>query len=332
MNTSDIYHLGVPPRDSIALALAGEISIMEIAGPCEIFGVDRPDIADPWYEFSVCGTPDARVGGWFRPESIGQLDDLAKATTVVVPGLRNPAADDPPDDLVRAVRIAYEAGTRIVSVCTGAFVLAESGILDGRRATTHWKHCGLLAERYPAVKVDPDVLYTDDGKVLTAAGMTAGIDLCLHIVRTDRGSATANALARQLVAPPHRDGGQAQFIAPPADEYREHVLSDLLAWVTANLDRPLTVSDLSRRANMSTRTLARHFNSITGKAPLQWLLTQRIYRAQELLERTDHTIEQIATESGMMTAATLRRHFRRVTGVSPDSYRRTFRVGKEPGA
>jgi AraC family transcriptional activator FtrA len=318
--------------NSVALALAGDISIMEVAGPCEIFGVSRTELADPWYDFSVYGTSCARVGGRFRPDDVmHELDGLAKADTIIVPGLRNPAVQSPSAQLIDAVRSASEAGARLVSVCTGAFILAEAGLLDGRLATTHWKHSDLLAARYPAVKVDPDVLYTDEGDVLTAAGMAAGIDLCLHIVRNDYGSAIANALARQLVTPPHRDGGQAQFIAAPVAESTEHVLSGLLAWVTANLDQPLSVYDMSQQANMSTRNLARHFNAIMGKAPLQWLLTQRIYRAQELLERTDYTVERIATESGMATAATLRRHFRRAVGVTPDGYRRTFRNGNGHG-
>jgi AraC family transcriptional regulator, transcriptional activator FtrA len=318
--------------NSVALALAGDISIMEVAGPCEIFGVRRTELADPWYDFSVYGTSCARVGGRFRPDdAVQQLNGLAKADTIIVPGLRDPAVQSPPAQLINAVRSASEAGARLVSICTGAFILAEAGLLDGRQATTHWKHSDLLATRYPAVKVDPDVLYTDEGDVLTAAGMAAGIDLCLHIVRNDYGSAVANALARQLVTPPHREGGQTQFITPPVAESTEHALSGLLSWVTANLDQPLTVCDMSQQANMSTRNLARHFNAVTGKAPLQWLLTQRIYRVRELLERTDYTVERIATESGMVTAATLRRHFRRAVGVTPDSYRRTFRNGTGHG-
>ncbi|MGH3170576.1 MAG: DJ-1/PfpI family protein, partial [Trebonia sp.] len=192
-------------------------------------------------------------------------------TTIVVAGTRDPAAEAPPEDLVKAVRTAYESGSRMVSVCTGAFVLAEAGILDGRRATTHWRYSDLFGARYPAVKVDPDFLYTDESDVLTAAGMAAGVDLCLHIVRTDYGSAIANTLARRLVTPPHRDGGQAQFIAPPAGS-GEHVLSGLLSWVMANLDQPLTVADMSRRAGMSTRNLARRLSSLSR--PASWAMLQ----------------------------------------------------------
>jgi AraC family transcriptional activator FtrA len=175
------------------------------------------------------------------------------------------------------------------------------------------------------VRVDPDVLYIDDGTVLTSAGKAAGMDLCLHIVRTDHGAAVANVLARSLVVPPHRPGGQAQFIPAPLSHGREHVLADLLAWASARLDQPLTVQDLARHANMSSRNLARHFNAVTGTSPLRWLLTQRVHRAQELLETTDANIELIAARTGMGTAATLRRHFNRLLGVPPEAYRRTFR-------
>ena len=312
---------------SVALAIAENVPIMEAAAACEIFGVNRTDLADPWYDFRICGSDNAQVGGWFRPDGSCSLDKLARADTVIVPGARDPG-QAPSADLVDAVRAAYDAGARMVSICTGAFVLAAAGILDGLRATTHWIHCDLLAARYPNITVDPKVLYVDEGNVLTAAGKTAGIDLCLHIVRLDHGAATANALARRLIMPPHRDGGQAQFIAPPAINANGHALSELLPWITANLDQPLTVTQMACRASMSTRNLGRHFRAVTGMAPLQWLLTRRIYLAQELLETTDHTVGQIAAETGMATAATLRRHFNRVTGIPPDTYRRTFRAEK----
>jgi AraC family transcriptional activator FtrA len=310
---------------SVALAVHDGITIFEVASVCEVFGVDR-GLADPWYDFTVCGAGPVRVGGWFRVEAPGGLDELASAGTVIVPACRD-VDEDPPADLVEAVRAAYDAGARVVSICTGAFVLAAAGLLDGRRATTHWMHAGLLAARYPRVRVDPEVLYIDEGQILTAAGKASGMDLCLHIVRLDHGMAVANDLARRLVVPPHRPGGQAQFIPTPVPNGREHALSDLLPWAIARLDRPLTVEDLARRANMSARNLARHFNAVTGTTPLQWLLTQRIHRAQELLETTGDSVELVAARTGMGTAATLRRHFSRVIGVPPDTYRRTFRDG-----
>ena len=308
---------------SVALAVTDGIPLIEVAAPCEVFGVDRPDLADPWYDFTICGPDGARVGGWFRADSPPGLDALVAADTVIVPGCRN-VHENQPADLVDAVRAAYERGARVVSICSGAFVLAAAGLLNGRRATAHWLHAGLLAAKYPLVKVDPEVLYLEDGGIYTSAGKAAGFDLCLHLVRVDHGAAVANALARRLVVAPHRIGGQAQFIPAPVAAPGTHDLAELLPWVLDHLDRPLSVAELARRANMSARTLARHFNAVTGSAPLQWLLTQRIHRAQELLETTHESIDQVAARTGMGTATTLRRHFNRVVGVPPDAYRRTF--------
>ncbi len=308
---------------SVVLALYDGALLFEAAAACEVFGVDR-GLADPWYDFRVCGPPQARLGGWLRIDTPHGLDALADADTVVVAACGDIEAD-PPADLVDAVRAAHDRGARLVSLCTGAFVLAAAGVLDGRRATTHWAHTAALADRYPRIEVDPDVLYTDEGTVLTSAGKAAGMDLCLHIVTTDYGAAVANALARRLVVPPHRAGGQAQFIAAPAAADAGHALADLLHWVRGRLHQPLTVPDLARQANMSTRNLARRFTAATGVTPLRWLHTQRIHRAQELLETTDDSIEHIAAGTGMGTAATLRRHFHRALGVPPETYRRTFR-------
>ncbi|MEV7780622.1 helix-turn-helix domain-containing protein [Kitasatospora sp. NPDC088351] len=314
---------------SVALAVIDGMPLFELAAPCTIFGIDRPDLVDPWYEFTVCAPPGVRVGGWLQAVTPHGLDELVAADTVIVPACSD-VTEPPPADLVEAVRAAHEAGARVASICTGAFVLAAAGLLDGRRATTHWMHTGLLAERYPRVQVDPGVLYVDEGSVLTSAGKAAGIDLCLHLVRTDHGSAVANALARRLVVPPHRSGGQAQFIAAPVPADDGPALADLLAWALEHLDQPLTVTDLARRVHMSTRNLGRHFTAATGTTPLQWLLTQRMHRAQELLESTDESVDQVAARVGMGSAATLRRHFNRVVGVPPDTYRRTFRPASAP--
>lgn len=315
----------LPDMSSVALAVREEITILEVATVCEVFGVDR-GLADPWYDFSVCGAKAVRIGGWFHAQNPLGLDTLVTADTVIVPACGH-VAEDPPADLVEAVRAAYDNGARVVSICTGAFVLAAAGLLDGRRATTHWMHSDRLAARYPRVRVEPEVLYVDEGRVLTAAGKAAGMDLCLHIVRLDYGMTVANDLARRLVVPPHRPGGQAQFIPAPMSSDRDHALADLLPWALERLDQPLTVEDLAREANMSSRNLARHFNTVAGTTPLQWLLNQRIHRAQELLETTDDSVELVATRTGMGTAATLRRHFNRTIGVPPDTYRRTFRDG-----
>ncbi|MCX5213917.1 helix-turn-helix domain-containing protein [Kitasatospora sp. NBC_00240] len=314
----------------VAIAVTDGVMHFELAAACEVFGVDRSDVADPWYEFAVCGPPGAQVGGRFRLEPDHGLDRLVQADTVIVPAWADLDVA-PPAELVEAVRAAHRAGARVASLCTGAFVLAAAGLLDGRRATTHWLHAAELAARYPRVRVDADVLYVDEGSVLTSAGKAAAMDLCLHLVRLDHGTAVANAVARCLVVPPHRAGGQAQFIPSPMPaRCAAHPLAELLSWALRRLDRPITVEDLARQANMSSRNLARHFHATTGTTPLRWLLAQRIHRAQELLETTQDSIEAIATATGMGTATTLRRHFNRTLGVPPDTYRRTFRNDRPP--
>ncbi|WP_189785529.1 helix-turn-helix domain-containing protein [Streptomyces capitiformicae] len=307
---------------SIALAVTDGMLHFELALACEVFGTDLSHLVDPWYEFALCGPGAVRVGR-FRLEPDHGLDQLPYADTVIVPGWVDVDVA-PPAELVDAVRAAHAAGARVVSLCTGAFVLAAAGVLDGLRATTHWAHTDVLAARHPQVEVDPDVLYVDNGSVLTSAGKAAAMDLCLHLIRLDHGSAVANTIARRLVVPPHRAGGQAQFVTAPVPERGDAPLSELFSWTLARLDQPLTVEDLARRANMSSRHLTRHFRTATGTTPLQWLLTQRIRRAQELLETTADSVDTIATATGMGTATTLRRHFNRTLGVPPDTYRRTF--------
>ncbi|MFE2992744.1 GlxA family transcriptional regulator [Streptomyces sp. NPDC059262] len=309
---------------TVALAITDGMLHLELSLACEVFGADLTHIANPWYDFSLCGPRAVQVGR-FTIEPDHGLDQLARADTVIVPGWAD-TDQDPPADLVDAVRAAHAAGARVASLCTGAFVLAAAGLLDGKRATTHWAHTRELSRRHPHITVDPGVLYVDNGSVLTSAGKAAAMDLCLHLVRLDHGSTIANTIARRLVVPPHRDGGQAQFIATPVPEPRNHPLADLFPWVLARLDKPLTVEDLAHRARMSSRHLGRHFKQVTGTTPLQWLHTQRIRHAQELLESTDDTIDTIASATGMGTATTLRRHFARTVGVPPDTYRRTFRA------
>ncbi|MGI5238271.1 helix-turn-helix domain-containing protein [Dactylosporangium sp. CA-139066] len=316
---------------TVAVAVADGILNFELALAYELFSSAPPAPVADWYDVVVCGAGPVRADGRFLLEPDCGLDRLATAGTVIVPGWADVDADPPPG-LVAAVRAAHEAGARVASLCTGAFVLAAAGLLDGRRATTHWLHAEALAARYPSVEVDPDVLYVDNGSVLTSAGKAAALDLCLHLVRRDHGSAVANAVARRLVVPPHRAGGQAQFVATPVAEPRERPLSEILAWAAARLDRPLTVEDLARRANVSSRHLTRQFRAAMGTTPLQWLLTQRIRRAQELLESTDEPVDAIAAATGMGTATTLRRHFGRTVGVSPAEYRRTFRIARPDGA
>lgn len=308
---------------SVAVVATEGMLHFELSVACEVFGSAPAGVDVPWYDVEVCGSAAVQVGR-FRLEPDHGLDRLPHADTVLVPAWAD-VDETPPGDLVDAVRAAHEAGARVASLCTGAFVLAAAGLLDGRRATTHWAHTDVLAARHPRVQVDPDVLYVDNGSVLTSAGKAAAMDLCLHLVRLDHGSAVANAVARRLVVPPHRAGGQAQFVAAPVPARDDHPLAALLPWVVERLDQPLTVDDLARRAGMSSRHLGRHFRAATGTTPLQWLLAQRIRRAQELLETTDSGVEAIAEATGMGTATTLRRHFNHTLGVPPDTYRRTFR-------
>ncbi|MFI7427925.1 helix-turn-helix domain-containing protein [Micromonospora sp. NPDC049836] len=317
--------------DTVALAVTDGMLHFELSLAYEVFGADltAAGIVDHWYRLVVCGPGPVRAGR-FRVEPDHGLDHLPHADTVIVPGWVDVDVA-PPADLVDAVRAAHDAGARVASLCTGAFVLAAAGLLDGKRATTHWAHARDLATRYPHVQVDPDVLYVDNGRVLTSAGKAAAMDLCLHLVRLDHGSSVANAVARRLVVPPHRDGGQAQFVTTPVPAPDHHPLADLFPWVMQRLDHPLTVEDLARQARMSSRNLGRHFRSVTGTTPLQWLLTQRIRHAQELLESSDDSIDSIAAATGMGTATTLRRHFNRTVGVPPDTYRRTFRARTCPG-
>jgi transcriptional regulator GlxA family with amidase domain len=307
----------IPDMKTVALAATDGMLSFELAIASEVFG------ENPRYDFAVCGSAAVRVGRFLLEPEHG-FDRLARSDTVLVPGWADVDAA-PPADLLDAVREAHQRGARVASLCTGAFVLAAAGLLDGLRATTHWAHADVLAARYPAVTVDPDVLYVDNGSVLTSAGKAAAMDLCLHLVRTDHGSAVANTIARLLVVPPHRDGGQAQFVPAPVPTSDDHPLTELFPWASEHLDRPLSVDDLARQANMSARTLTRHFRAVTGTTPLQWLLTQRIRRAQELLETSKSSVDAIAEAVGMGTATTLRRHFHRTVGVAPDTYRRTFR-------
>src|SRR5262249_16103975 len=230
-----------------------------------------------------------------------------------------------PHQLTKALRRAARAGVRIVSICSGAFVLAASGLLDGKRATTHWSAAQALARRHPGIEVDPNVLYVDDGQFLTSAGAAAGLDLCLHIVRLDYGSAIAADVARISVMPLERHGGQAQFIVHPLPDAGGSSLEPLLGWLAQNLDRPLNLRTIAKRGALSTRTLNRRFHEQIGTPPLRWLLPARVRRAQDLLERSGHSVELIANRTGFGSAASLRAHFRCLVGTSPQAYRRSFR-------
>src|SRR3954470_390214 len=307
----------------IAAVVHDEVANFELAVLEEVFGYQRPELGDI-YRFVVCA-PQAPVrtsAGFLidRPKSLRQL---SKADTVVVPSWdpdREPRAD-----VIAALQAAHRRGARVMSVCTGAFLLAAAGLLDGRRATTHWRYADELARRHPAITVDPDVLYVDEGQVLTSAGTAAGIDLCLHVVRRDYGADVANAIARRMVVPPHRDGGQAQYVDVPIPcECDDDAMTRALAWMLENLDRPLTVDDVAQQFLFSPRTFARRFRQSTGTTPYKWLQSQRVLFAQLLLETTDDPVDLVAARAGFGTAANLRQHFVAAVGTSPMNYRRTF--------
>ena len=304
----------------------GSAMLYETAIASEIFGVDRSDLSPTgeWYDLVVC-TPDGLAHPWLPGLPTASYAEIAHVDSVVVPSTKDLDAE-PDSELVEALRAAHGRGVRIAALCTGGFVLAAAGILDGRVATTHWMHANDLARRYPQIDVRADVLYVDEGDVLTSAGKTAALDLCIHLVRRDLGAAAANGIARRLVVPAHRHGGQAQFTTPPAEPRTLEGLTPTLEWTRARLDQPLTVSDLARHAGLSTRQFARRMHAELQAGPLDWLNQQRITRAQELLERTDASVEQIAASCGMGTAATLRRHFHRAVGVTPTTYRGMFQL------
>lgn len=310
---------------SVGLALHADAMLYETAIAAEVFGVDRSDLrADgSWYTL-VVATADGAPAPWLGDAPTFSYAALADVDLVIVPstdhldGVLDPA-------LLDALRTAYERGARIASLCTGAFVLAAAGLLDGREAATHWMHVDELERLHPAVRARADVLFVDDGQILTSAGKTAALDLCLHLVRADFGSAAANGLARRLVVAAQRHGGQAQFIAVASVPAGSDHVGAAMEWARARLDRPLTVSDLAREAGLGARQLARRMSAETGMTPLRWLHRERVLRAQELLERTDASVEQIAARCGLGTATTLRRHFVRAVGVSPTTYRATFR-------
>ncbi|MDH2412894.1 helix-turn-helix domain-containing protein [Nocardioides sp. CER19] len=310
----------------VALALHGSVMLYETAIAAEIFGVDRSELTarGEWYDLLVC-TPDGAPHRWLPQLPTASYAAMADADLVVVPSVEDLDAEPEPA-LLAALRSAHDRGARIASLCTGAFVLAAAGLLDKRAAATHWMHADDLARRFPAVRVRSDVLYVDEGDVLTSAGKTAALDLCLHLVAGDLGAAAANGLARRLVVPTHRSGGQAQFIVPPSQPRSPDGLAPTLDWARGRLDQPLTVRDLAEHAGLSTRQLARRMQAELEAGPLDWLHRERIGRARELLERTDASIEHVAAGCGMGTAATLRRHFHRAVGVTPTAYRASFRA------
>jgi transcriptional regulator GlxA family with amidase domain len=312
----------------VVTVIGPNVAMFELSVPCEVFGIDRSELVDPWYRHRVAA---AAPGPHTSPEGVQVdtpygLEQLQEADTVVIPA--RPFSGAPPEELLDGLRDAHDRGVRLLSVCTGSFVLAAAGLLDGKRATTHWMYAAEMARRYPKVCVDPKVLYVDAGGVMTSAGTAAGIDLMLHVVRLDHGAEVANAVARRMVVPPHRDGGQAQFVDLPveADDGDDEPLAGLLGWMLQHVGDDLSVEQLARRAGTSPRTFARRFRAVTGTTPHQWILSQRVLLAQRLLETSDEPVERIAVRCGFGSAAGLRQQFSRAVSASPQAYRRTFRT------
>ncbi len=308
---------------TVAVLALPDVIAFDLATPIEIFGHARLPDGRPAYRVVVCGSEPTVDAGPIRISTDEGLDALSRADSIVVPG-RNRADRPVPDDVVDALRRARDAGSRIASICVGAFVLAEAGLLDGMTATTHWRASALLASRYPSVTVDPDALYVDNGGIATSAGAAAGIDLCLHLVRTDLGAAVAADVSRLTVAPLHRAGGQAQFIVRNPATATTASLEDVLIWIEANAHRPLSLADLAAAAHLSVRTLTRRFTSETGQSPMEWVMGVRVRHAQELLETTDRGVDQIARSVGFSSPSSFRSHFREAVGVTPSEYRATF--------
>ncbi|MBY6411266.1 helix-turn-helix domain-containing protein [Rhodococcus sp. BP-252] len=329
----------------VVVPLMPLIEQFELGVACEVFGFDRSDEGLPTYDFSLIAGVDRPIRSRFGytidvPYDLSQLDD---ADLIIIPAGGTHLSDDgcsmcssdfdeSVEPLLVKLRAAVARGAKVASLCNGAFVLGKAGLLDGRRCTTHWRHSARLAADYPLAEVDPDVLYVDDGNVLTSAGTAAGIDLCLHIVRKEQGSVVANGIARRMVVPPHRDGGQAQFVTSPLPTVEVETLAPLLDWMTENLDTELSVQKLSARVNMSTRTFARRFQAETGTTPARWLNDQRVLAAQQLLENSDLSMDVIAERVGFGNAAVLRQHFVRLRCTTPNAYRRTFRTAPLVGA
>jgi AraC family transcriptional activator FtrA len=294
----------------------------------ELFALERPELGVPWYRFAVCAAERGplRAAGGIRVSAPHSLALLKRADTIVVPGWRD-ADETPPAALVAALRAAHARGARLASICSGVFVLAAAGVLDGRSATTHWRYVERLAQRHPRVKVVPNALYVDEGQVLTSAGSAAGLDMLVHLVRRDYGPKVANQVAQRLVIPAHRDGDQAQYVPRPvaaATGNEAGRLPRLLDWLRANLAAGHTIASLSRRASMSPRTLLRRFKEATGMAPHEWLVRERVSAAREMLEAGRLPLGRVAERAGFGSAESFRRHFRLVVGTPPAAYRRRF--------
>ncbi|MFF4826113.1 helix-turn-helix domain-containing protein [Streptomyces sp. NPDC001312] len=313
---------------NVATVLLDGVHPFELGVVCEVFGLDRSDEGLPVYDFAVVSAEGPALSTHVPGLTVSTphgLDRLEEADLITVPATDAITSRGYPPELLDALRRAVDRGARVLSVCSGVFVLGAAGLLDGRRCAAHWRHADTLARRFPRAMVEPDVLYVDADPVITSAGTASGIDACLHIVRKEQGPEVANKIARRMVVPPHRDGGQAQYIERPLPKSSCDTVGQVLVWMEEHLDQDVTVERLAARAHMSPRTFARRFQQETGTTPYRWLLRQRVLLAQRLLEATDETMDTIADRTGFGTAAALRHQFVRALGTTPNSYRRAFR-------
>ncbi|WP_370616849.1 GlxA family transcriptional regulator [Mumia sp. Pv 4-285] len=315
---------------TVSALVLDDVTAFELGVVCEVFGIDRTEDGVPPFDFRICGPVAGRpvslsVGGSIVPDH--GLDGLRGADLVaVVPSWRRTGEALMPieEHILDALRAAHAEGAIMLSLCSGAFILGEAGLLDGRPCTTHWRHAASLRESFPVAKVDENVLFVDDGDVITSAGTAAGIDAALHLVRREVGSQAANAIARRMVVPPQRDGGQRQFIEHPVPECSDDMFAEVLDWMVEHLDEQQPIARLAGLAGMSTRTFARRFAAETGTTPIQWLTQQRVLQARTLLESSDLDVDHVAHRCGFSSGTLLRHHFRRIVGVTPGEYRKTF--------
>jgi AraC family transcriptional regulator, transcriptional activator FtrA len=313
-------------KNHLVVALAyDQLCTFEFGCVVEIFALNRPELGVDWYKFSVCAMergPIRAAGGISvtAPYSLAMLD---RANTIIIPGWRN-ADESPPEALLKKLRAAYKRGARLCTICSGVFVLAAAGLLSGTRVTTHWRYAQRLADRFPEVNVMPNSLYVEAGQILTSAGSAAGLDMMLHLIRSDHGAKIANLVAQRLVIPPHRMGDQAQFVPRPMLVDEAARLSKLMDWIRVNLTKEHSLRSLADRAAMSTRTLQRRFQEVAGMSPIDWLIRERVSVAKDLLASSRKSVAQICGSAGFGSEETFRRHFRLIVGTSPIAYRSQF--------
>lgn len=313
-------------KKHLVVALAYDrLCTFEFGCTVELFALERPELEVDWYDFAVCAIEQGpiRAAGGIMVQAPYQPELLAQADTIVIPGWRD-ADEMPPAALLEQLRAAHQRGARLCSICSGVFVLAAAGLLDGKPATTHWRYADKLAQRYPQIQVQPDDLYVDNGQLITAAGSAAGLDMLLHLVRRDYGAKVGNQVAQRLVVAPHREGGQAQFLPRPMAHSEAGRLSRLMDWLRSHPALPHTVASMAEQAAMSPRTLQRQFQQATGMGPLEWLIRERVALVKEMLEVPDVPLAQIAERTGFASEESLRHHFRRLAATSPGAYRKRF--------